>query len=337
MSLINTDVKAMSNRREKQSWWGDSPMIPSLLTFVVVFVLFWLFVRNFGTMRTVSAFVNAASINAIVVIGVTLLMISGEFDLSVGAIMAMGAYVFATIILAGSSPIMAVGLALLVTALMGAINGGLTVWTGIPSFIITLGTSSIYRAMVWLYSGGLMLQTTDELPLYTFFNGRLDIVNNLFSRANFQTATVWVIGLGLLFQFILIRTRLGNHVFATGGNPRGAKAQGINTKRVKLICFTLTGALAGLAGIMTFSQFLTVFVATGRGVELTAIAAAVVGGALLKGGVGSIIGGLVGILLISMLRSGAVLSGLPSDNFEAIVGIAIIGAAIVNERVRSRT
>jgi simple sugar transport system permease protein len=135
----------------------------------------------------------------------------------------------------------------------------------------------------------------------------------------------------------LIRTRFGNHVFATGGNPRGAKAQGINTKRVKLICFTLTGALAGLAGIMTFSQFLTVFVATGRGVELTAIAAAVVGGALLKGGVGSIIGGLVGILLISMLRSGAVLLGLPSDNFEAIVGIAIIGAAIINERVRSRT
>lgn len=337
MSLINTDVKAMSGRREKRSWWGDSPMIPSVLTFVIVFVLFWLFVPNFGTIRTVSAFVNAASINAIVVIGVTLLMISGEFDLSVGAIMAMGAFVFATVIRDVGSPILAVGLALGVTAGMGAINGGLTIWTGIPSFIVTLGTSSIYRAMVWIYSGGLMLQTTDELSLYTFFNGRLDIVNNLFKRANFQTAAIWVILLGLFFQFILIRTRLGNHIFATGGNPRGAKAQGINTKRTKLICFTLAGTLAGLAGIMTFSQFLTVFVATGRGVELTAIAAAVVGGALLKGGVGSVIGGLVGILLISMLRSGAVLLGLPSDNFEAIVGIAIIGAAIINERVRSRT
>lgn len=337
MSLINADVKAMSNKRVRRSWWGDSPMIPSLLTFVVVFVLFWVFVRNFGTMRTVSAFVNAASINAIVVIGVTMLMISGEFDLSVGAIVAMGGYIFASIILDGGSPIVAVVAALLVTALMGAINGGLTVWTGIPSFIVTLGTSSIYRAIVWIYSGGLMLQTTEELPLFAVFNGRLDIVNNLFTRANFQTAAIWVIALGLLFQFILIRTRFGNHVFATGGNPRGAKAQGINTKRVKLICFTLTGMLAGLVGIMTFSQFLTVFVATGRGVELIAIAAAVVGGALLKGGVGSVIGGLVGILLISMLRSGAVLLGLPSDNFEAIVGIAIIGAAIINERVRSRT
>ncbi|MBI1879435.1 MAG: ABC transporter permease [Chloroflexi bacterium] len=249
----------------------------------------------------------------------------------------MGGYIFAAIILKGGSPIIAIGLALLVTAMMGGINGGLTIWTGIPSFIVTLGTSSIYRAVVWLYSGGLMLQTTDELPLYTFFNGRLDIANNLLSRANFRTVTVWVIVLGLLLQFILIRTRFGNHVFATGGNVRGAKAQGINIKLVKLICFTLTGTLAGLAGIMTFSQFLTVFVATGRGVELTAIASAVVGGALLKGGVGSIIGGLVGILLISMLRSGVVLLGFPSDNFESIVGIAIIGAAIINERVRSRS
>lgn len=337
MGVINADVKAMRRKREKRPWWGDSPMIPSVLTFVIVFVLFWLFVRNFGTMRTVSAFVNAASINAIVVIGITLLMISGEFDLSVGAIVAMGGYVFASIILDNGSPVVAVVAALLVSALMGAINGGLTVWTGIPSFIVTLGTSSIYRAIVWIYSGGLMLQTTEELPLFAVFNGRLDIINNLFTRANFQAAAIWVIGLGLLFQFILIRTRFGNHVFATGGNPRGAKAQGINTKWVKVICFTVTGALAGLAGIMTFSQFQTVFVATGRGVELTAIAAAVVGGALLKGGVGSVIGGLVGILLISMLRSGAVLLGLPSDNFEAIVGIAIIGAAIINERVRSRT
>lgn len=337
MSLTSTDIKAMSSKEKKRFGLGDSPIIPSLLTFIVVFVLFWLFVPNFATMRTVSAFVNAASINAIVVIGITLLMISGEFDLSVGAIMAMGAYIFASIILDGGSQIVAIGLALLATAVMGAVNGSLTVWTRIPSFIVTLGTSSIYRALVWLYSGGNMLQTTEELPLYTFFNGRLDIVNNLFTRANFQTSTLWVIGLALLFQFILVRTRVGNHVFATGGNPRGAKAQGINTRRVKLICFTLTGALAGLAGIMTFSQFLTVFVATGRGVELIAIAAAVVGGALLKGGVGSIIGGLVGILLISMLRSGAVLLGLPSDNFEAIVGIAIIGAAIINERLRSRT
>jgi simple sugar transport system permease protein len=88
--------------------------------------------------------------------------------------------------------------------------------------------------------------------------------------------------------------------------------------------------------VMTFSQFFTVFVATGSGLELTSIASAVAGGTVLTGGVGSIIGGLLGILLINMLRTGVVLLGLPSDNFEAIVGVAIIGAAILNERLRGR-
>jgi simple sugar transport system permease protein len=323
-------------------------MMPPLLTLVAGLILFSLFIPNFATLRTVSGFVNAASINAIVVIGVTLLMISGEFDLSVGAMVAMGGFIFATIVLDGGSPVIAVGLALLVTAIMGSINGGvtaimgsinggLTIWTGIPSFIVTLGTRSIYRAAVWVFSGGLMLQTTEKLPLYTFFNGRLDIVNDLFSRANFRTVTLWVLILGLILQFVLIRTRYGNQVFATGGNPGAAKAQGVSTKRVKLLSFIITGMLSGLAGIMTFSQFTTVFVATGANLELTAIAAAVVGGTLLTGGVGSIIGGLIGILLISMLRTGVVLLGLPSDNFEAIVGVAIIGAASFNEWVRGRS
>ena len=110
----------------------------------------------------------------------------------------------------------------------------------------------------------------------------------------------------------------------------------MKTKRVKVICFTIAGILSGLAGVMTFSQFFTMFVATGTGLELTSIASAVAGGTVLTGGVGSIIGGLLGILLINMLRNGVVLRGLPSDNFEAIVGVAIIGAAVLNERLRGR-
>ncbi len=266
-----------------------------------------------------------------------MLMIVGEFDLSVGAIVAMGGYIFAKIILKGGSPVVAIGLALFVTAVLGSINGIITIWTRIPSFVVTLGNRSIYRAAVWLYSGGMMLQTTEESPVYDFFSGRLDVMNDLFNRANFRTTIVWAILLGLILQFLLTRTRFGNHVFAIGGNPQAALEQGVNTKLVKLLCFILTGIMAGLAGIMTFSQFSTVFVATGTGIELTAIASAITGGALLTGGIGSIIGGLVGILLINMLRTGVVLGGFPSDNFEAIVGIAIIGAAILNERLRSRS
>lgn len=337
MSAADIDRHATDARQEKRNLLGGSPIVPPLLTLVVGLVLFSLFIPNFATMRTVSGIVNAASINAIVVIGVTLLMITGEFDLSVGAMVGMGGYIFAVIVLGGGSPVVAVGLALFVTAIMGGINGGLTIWTGIPSFIVTLGTRSIYRAALWIVSGGMMLQTTERLPVYTFLNGRLDIVNDLLTRANFRTVTVWVIILGLILQFVLIRTPYGNRVFATGGNPGAAKAQGVSTKRVKLLSFMITGILSGLAGIMTFSQFTTIFVATGANIELTVIAAAVVGGTLLTGGVGSIVGGLIGVLLLSMLRTGVILLGLPPDNFEAIVGVAIIGAASINEWVRSRS
>jgi simple sugar transport system permease protein len=321
---------------KKQPFFADSPIIPPLFSVIIVWLIFWLFVPNFGTVRTVSGVLNAASINAIVVIGVTMLMIAGEFDLSVGAVMAMGGYVFAGIMVEGGSPIVAVGLALLVSTLLGAINGLITVYARLPSFIVTLGTLSIYRGLVWVYSGGEMVQTTEELALYELLNGRLEFINDLIRRANFRTATIWVILLAVIFQIILTRTRFGNHIFAAGGNPQAAIAQGVNIKRVKIICFAITGALAGLAGILTFSQFASVFVATGASVELTAIAGAVVGGTLLSGGVGSIVGGLLGILLIDTLRSGVVLLGFPSDNFAAVVGVTIVGVALLIDWIRGR-
>ena len=316
---------------------GDSPAIAPLITLACVLIVFTLVVPSFGTMRTISSFTSAASISAIVVIGVTLLMIAGEFDLSVGAVLAMGGYVFAMIVTSGGSPVLAVIVALLVTAFMGFVNGFIMVSTGIPSFIVTLGTRSIYRAAVWIVSGGLMLQTTEKLAVYDTLSGKMDFINDLFSRANFRVVTLWALILGIIVQILLTRTQFGNRVFATGGHPGAASAQGVKVKSVKIMCFTISGLLAGFAGILTFSQFKTVFVATGTGLELTAIASAVVGGTLLSGGVGSIIGGLIGVLLINALRSGVVLMGLPSDNFEAIVGVTIIVASIINERVRQRS
>jgi len=325
-----------SAARQTRSRLGDSPIVPPFLIFVGTFIILAIFVPNFGTVRTISSFISGASINAIVVIGVTLLMIAGEFDLSVGSVMAMGGYIFAMLVLSGQSPVLAVVAALCVTSLLGLVNGCLTVSTRIPSFIVTLGTRSIYRAIVWVVSGGVMIQTTEKLPVFDILNGRLDVINNLFAGANFRMATMWALILGIILQIVLTRTGFGNQVFATGGSPGAALAQGIDVKRVKVICFTITGLLSGWAGVLTFSQFKTVFVATGTGLDLTAMASAVVGGTMLSGGVGSIIGGLLGVALISALRSGVILLGLPSDNFEAIVGVTIILASILNERIRAR-
>jgi ribose transport system permease protein len=147
------------------------------------------------------------------------------------------------------------------------------------------------------------------------------------------------VGLTAIFQYVLVQTRYGNHVFASGGNPAAAAAQGVNVKRVKVMNFIISGALSGFTGVLLFSQFKSVRVATGAGIELDAIAAAVVGGALLSGGSGSIWGALVGVLLISTLRTGVVLLDLPfvpADNFPAVVGVTIVAAVILNYWLRGR-
>ena len=314
-----------------------SPIAGPLATFVVAFVLFAIFVPNFFTVRTLSGIINASVLTGIVTIGVTMLMICGEFDLSVGALMAMGGFIYGLATVGGMSPILALGLALLVPGLLGAVNGLILIWTGIPSFIVTLATGSIFRGAVWILSQGNMLQTIEDFLIYDILNGRLDIINDLIKGANFRTSAVWLFVLVVIFQAVLVRTRFGNHIFSVGGNPIAAQAQGVNVKRVKVVTFVITGVLSGLAGVVLFSQFKTVRVATGAGTELSAIAAAVVGGAALTGGTGSIVGALLGVLIISMLRTGVVLTDLiPADNFEAIVGVTIIGAAVFNNWLRRR-
>jgi simple sugar transport system permease protein len=331
-------VTAMAIRmRPARRWVVESPIAGPLITLVVVFTLFALFVPHFFSMRSISGIVNAATITGVITIGITMLMIAGEFDLSVGPMMAMGGFLYGMNSVEGGSLPLAIILALLVPGFMGAINGFVVTRTLIPSFITTLSTMFIYRGVVWLLSGGQMLQTIEEVWIYQALNGRLMFLANAIKNANFRLSAVWLLMLVVLFQYVLVRTKFGSHVFATGGNEAAAAAQGVNTKKTKMYCFILSGLLSGFAGILLFSQFKTIRIASGAGVELQAIAAAVVGGTLLTGGSGSIIGALLGVMTISMLRTGVVLTDLiPADNFGAIVGVTIIAAAIFNNWIRSK-
>jgi simple sugar transport system permease protein len=326
-------------QRSVRRLFAESPIAGPLATLIIVFILFSLFVPHFFALRTVSGIVNAATLVGMVTIGVTLLMISGEFDLSVGPLAAMGGYLYAFNTMDNGSPVVALLLAVLVPAALGCLNGLILVRTGIPSFIVTLGTSSIYRGAVWIISGGTMVQTLEKLTVYDVFNGRLDVVNDLFQGAKFRTSALWLLLVALICQYVLVRTRYGNHVFAAGGNPAAAQGQGVNVRRVKVINFMISGALSGFAGLLQFSQYKSVQVATGAGWELSAIAASVVGGALLSGGSGGIWGALIGVLLISALRTGVVLLDIPvipADNFPAVVGATIVAAVILNNWLRSR-
>ena len=265
-------------RTTLQRSFSGSAIGGPLLTLLVIFGLCLLFVPNFATLRTVSGIVSAVAISGFVTIGVTLLMISGEFDLSVGPMLAMSGYLFGSIstgadmqithtladlglpVEGGNIPL-AILFALLVPVIMGLFNGLLRVSTDIPSFIVTLGTRQIYRGLVWIVSGGTLLQVVDKPFTYQVFNGRFDFLNDLLEplgRANFRTSFIWLLVAVIIFELILMRTRFGNHLFAVGGNTGAALAQGIRATRVRVMAFAISGLMAGMAGIVSFSQFASV-------------------------------------------------------------------------------
>ena len=328
------------------------------------------------TLRTLVSILNGSVLTGIIVLAVVMLMINGEFDLSVGPILAFGGYLFGTLTIGGTTllggllpvgaPLPALAallLALLGCTALGVVNGLIVTTTRIPSFIATLGTLFIFLWLVSVYSGNQSFEASreaaQEVALFRVFSGRLRDFNAALAGplGNLRVSVFWMLGLALLMQFVLVRTRYGNRVFAVGGNLQAARAQGINVRRVKISGFALTGLFAGIAGVVLFSQFGRVQGNSGQQQELLAIAAAVVGGCLLTGGYGSVLGGLVGVLTISTLRSGVVLLSTPlqnsfigeipvlgiylvrltsSDNFLTIVGLTIVGAAVLNSYIRRR-
>lgn len=333
-SSEESNGRVLSTLRHLQQRLAELPETTVVLfTTFLVFLFFAINAPNFLTFYSLTNVLTFASVFGIVVIGVAFLMISGEFDLSVGSTLAVSGYVFLLTLLAGLPPIVAMLIALAVSALLGFVNGLIVISTGIPSFIATLGTLLAYRGIARILGGGQVTSYTPETKpvLFGVLNGYVTPLNELFQPAgNFRVSSLWFIGLVVVASVILIRTRHGNWTFAAGGNPGAALAQGVNVKRVKLINFVMSGFLAGLAGVILFAQRSSMNELIGVGLELTAVAAAVIGGVPLMGGSGTIVGPAIGIVLLSMLEQGLVLMGVSNEIFRGVVGVIIIVSVIVN-------
>jgi simple sugar transport system permease protein len=312
---------------------ANFPEVVALISFLALFVFFAVAADNFLTPFAMANILTFASITGIVAVGVAMLMISGEFDLSVGSTFAVASYIFALSIENTSMhPILAMLLALIVCALLGLVNGLIVTETGIPSFITTLGTMLAYRGIARALGGGDFARYTgDRMKLFDFLNGGIDPINQLFMPAsNFRVSIIWFIVIAVVMSLVLRRTRYGNWVFAVGGNPGAALSQGVPVKRVKVINFVLTGLLAGIASVMQFAHRLSVDPLRGEGMELVAVAACVIGGVQLTGGHGTIFGACVGMLLLQMLEQGLVLMQIPVQVFQAVAGLILIVAVISN-------
>lgn len=261
---------------------------------------------------------------ALVAIGVTILMIAGEFDLSVGSVFALAPMVMAISLVAGFSFPLAVFLGLGAAALVGFVNGFITLRFAIPSFITTLGMLFVARSLTVVISGGFPPLLPADVPAFVFtqFAGLV------------RMSMFWFAGIAALLAVMLSATNWGNWIKATGGQLDAAAAMGIPVSAVKMFCFVLCSLLAGFAGIIQVLRLGSPLPSLGEGLELQAVAAAVIGGTSLFGGVGTVAGAIVGALLIRLIDNGLVLSRVDANWFKFAIGSLLVLAVIGNSWLR---
>jgi simple sugar transport system permease protein len=296
---------------------------------VVLFVYFSLTSDNFfssDNLRVIGQYTAAISIIAGAEV---MLLISGEIDLSLGNIYALAPFVMWYGIEWGFPLPLAVVFGLLGAAAVGAINGILTITTGVPSFITTLG-------MIF-FLNGFTLTISDGFPKAAPEGGIAEVLGG----ARF-TGFIWAVVITLILHVILASTRWGVHTVATGGNPVGAREAGVPTRRIKVGNFMLAAALAGFAGISEAIRVSSIDPQAG-GPDFTflAIASAVIGGTALAGGSGTVIGAFLGALFLGILRDGLIINGISAFTYFMVLGLAIIASMILNSaanrlRIRMR-
>ncbi|MEV6925678.1 ABC transporter permease [Dactylosporangium sp. NPDC051485] len=295
---------------------------------LVVLALFFLaFAPHFGTAQNMRDILTQITLNTILAVGMTFIILVGGIDLSVGSVIALCAVVAGTAMKgagAGSIPV-AILLSLLIGAATGFINGFVTEHWRVPSFIVTLGMLYIARGAAEQYTGAA---TIYNLPtaLTKFGTATVAGLPAVFVVALLMAAIAW---------FVLSRTVFGRLVYATGNNEEAVRLSGHRTGVIKVICFVIGGACVGIAAIIYMARLGVASPILGQGYELNAIAAVVIGGASLSGGRGSVIGTLLGACLLGVLTNGLLLMGV-SDFQRIIVTGAVIIVAVVLDAYRKR-
>ncbi|MGS0686843.1 ABC transporter permease [Nakamurella sp. GG22] len=314
------------------------PELGAFLAAVVIYIFFFIVAPAFRSPEAFSTILYASSLIGIVAVGVGLLMIGGEFDLSAGVAVvtaaltaAMLSYQFNLNVIVGAVS------ALILALFIGFINGYLVVKTGIPSFLITLGTFFILQGVnlgvTKLVTGAVSTQNISDMEGFSFLNAIFSSSFTVFG-VTVRITVVWWLLFVLLATWILNRTRTGNWIFAVGGNAASARAVGVPVNKVKIALFMGVGFLAWFSGMHQLFQFNTIQAGGGVGQEFLFIIAAVVGGTLLTGGYGSAFGTALGAFIFGMTQQGIVYAGWDPNWFRAFLGVMLLLAVAVNLSVK---
>jgi ribose/xylose/arabinose/galactoside ABC-type transport system permease subunit len=304
-----------------QSWVGP------LVAVILVYILFAsLAPDTFARSANLMTMARQTVVVALAAIGMTIVMVEGGIDLSVGSTVALTTVVVARVLEAGAGPGTALLVGIAFGAIVGLLNGALIAGLGLLPFIVTLGTMSALR--------GAAKGLADEQKVDAPSRG-LEHWMELGTRGGLPPAVWLAIVLAVVAAAFLAYTRFGRHVVAVGSNPLTARLCGIPVGRVTVLVYVIAGALAGLAGVMEFSTLTVGDPTDSIGLELEVIAAVVIGGGSLSGGRGSVAGALLGALLLTTIKTGAMHVGLPNWVQEIATGVIIV-VAMALDRVRER-
>jgi ribose transport system permease protein len=304
---------------------------------VVAFVVLSFSSDVFATQQNLFNVTRNFAFVAIIAIGMTAVIVSGGIDLSVGAVLVLSGMVIGMTMHAGMSIWLAIPLALGVSLLVGAINGLLIAYVGVPSFVVTLGMLSIARSVAMVLSDNRMVYEfgPDQPKLLALGGGFVDLPLPLLDAIRIPSPVLFLLVLMIATAYAFRFTRWGRHVFAIGGNERAATMTGVPVKRIKVSVYMFCSFTAGLAGILEVGWLGTITTGLGQGMELTVIAAAVIGGANLSGGIGTAFGAVVGAALIEVIRNSLTLLGISTFWQGTFVGSFII-VAVLFDRLRAR-
>ncbi|ROU00364.1 ABC transporter permease [Histidinibacterium lentulum] len=311
--------------------------LSAILTLFLLILGFSLASPHFLSVNNTLTVLLQTSVIGLLGIGLTMVIITGGIDLSVGSVLALSGVMSALAVRSGIPVVPAMSVGVLTGAACGGFNGIVITKLRIPPFVATLGMMLIAR--------GLALQITGAAPISglgrafgQLGNGALFRITEtqpngfptvIFPGIPYPAILLLIVAIGA--AYLLRRRQIGRHIYATGSNEEAARLSGVRTDRTKLYAYTMSGALAGLSGNVLMSRLVTAQPSEGVMYELDAIAAAVIGGASLSGGVGTISGTMIGAFIIGILRNGLNMSGVSAFIQQIVIGFVVIGAVWIDQ------
>ena len=298
----------------------------TLIGLLIIIITFSFLSPVFFTIPNLLNILQQSSINALIALGMTLVIISGGIDLSVGPAAALSAVLGATMMVAGVPVPLAILATLGIGAICGVFSGSLVAYAGLQPFIVTLGGLSLFRAIALIYTGGN--------PVFGIPTEFRSLINS--EIFGIPTPIVIVAVIALVLWTVMNKTPLGEYILAVGGNEEAARVAGVPVKRTKVTVFVISGTLASLASLILIGRLGAAEPTIGNLWELDAIAAAAIGGASLMGGKGSVVGTIIGAIILGALRNGLTLLNIQAFYQLLATGLIIIIAMLIDRATRGK-